>query len=60
MSVEIRVVGQPDDVQPVVDLLVAALDVTNVSRPLTARRDQDAVRVYVYAQPIPTPEPAQP
>ena len=46
-AVEIRVKGEPDDVEDALAVLQEALHVTRVSRPYPCRGDAERVRVYV-------------
>lgn len=49
-SVQIRVMGDPDEVDRAVAALCAALDVTSISRQYPRRRGT-GVRVYLEARP---------
>ncbi|MGH3657839.1 MAG: hypothetical protein ACRDUA_14380 [Micromonosporaceae bacterium] len=49
----VRVIGSPGEAALVVDLLRAASEVIEVSRPYPCRGSAHLVRVYIYARPRP-------
>lgn len=51
MPVSVRLIGEPDDVAQVADVIRAALAISSESRLYPSRRDSSHVRLYLEVLP---------